>query len=90
MPLGPDVIWARPAGGTVSSVHVALTAAPVLPARSTMRTWKTCWPSARTAEVYGVVHAAHAPASMRHWNDSPDPLPVKAKVGVVSVSSADG
>ena len=67
MALGALMIVGEPVGGVVSTVQVAVVAAPVLPAASTRRTQKVWLPSASAADVNGDVHAAHAPESMRHW-----------------------
>ena len=67
MALGALMIVGEPAGGVVSTVHVAVVAAPVLPAASTRRTQKVWLPSTSAVDVNGVVHAAHVPESMRHW-----------------------
>ena len=49
------------------------------------RTSKVCWPSARAAVVNGVVQAAKAALSMRHWNVEFASVEVKVKVGVLSL-----
>jgi hypothetical protein len=59
--------------------------ASVLPAVSVARTAMPCMPSARALVVHGLVHAAQAPESSRHWNIEPLSLAVKANVGVLSV-----
>ena len=77
--------------GTVGTGGVAVTVkvteagvASVLPATSVARTRKVCEPSPRAAVVNGVVHAANAAASTRHWNVESASVEVKANVGVLS------
>ncbi len=43
----------------------------MLPAASTARTWKVWEPSDRPEYSFGVVQAAQAPVSSRHWNVTP-------------------
>ena len=67
-----------PAGGVVSTVHVAVATGPVLPAASIRRTRSSCGPSARAERATGLVHDDQAAESSEHCADSPAPAPVNA------------
>ena len=82
----PGLLVMVVSGGTVSTVKVRLAGvASTLPAPSMARTSKVCEPSDRAAVVKGVVQAANAAASKRHWNVEPASVEVKVKVGVLSL-----
>ncbi len=84
VPVGPAVIVVS--GGVVSTLNARLAGVgSVLPAVSVARTSNVCAPSASAAVVNGVVQAANAPASTRHWNVDPASVAVKENVGVLSL-----
>src|SRR5438552_18548192 len=65
-PLNNDV-----SGGVVSTVHVRVAGVgSTLPAASTARTMKACWPSARPVQVWGFTQATKAAPSRLQLNPS--------------------
>ena len=66
-PVGPAVMVGAALGGVVSTTHVSLAMAPVLPAASTWRTRMAWLPSARPVRDRGLVHVAQAAPSSEHW-----------------------
>jgi hypothetical protein len=66
-------------GATVVTVQARTAGeASVLPAASVARTLNECEPALRPLYDFGVVHAAKAAASIRHWNVEPDSVAVNA------------
>jgi hypothetical protein len=73
-------------GGVTSTVHVRLAGVgSVLADGSVARTWKVCEPSVSPPYVFGLAHAAKAPASRLHSNVEPPSLDAKSKVAPVLV-----
>src|SRR5262245_40481391 len=78
-------------GAPRSIVHVSLAGVPsVLPAASVALTSKVWLPPPSGLVAWGLVHAAHVPASTRHSKVEPPSLEWNVKVGVASLSSAGG
>jgi hypothetical protein len=77
-------------GVLVSTVHVLLEDADVLPASSVCRTYTVCSPSARPVYSTGLVQATQDPVSSLHSRSAPD-SPLKESEAVVEfVAEAAG
>lgn len=73
-------------GGVVSTVKARVAGVwSALPTASTARTAKLCGPSPRLALVCGELHGLQPSPSSRHSNEAA-PGPLKAKLGVVSLT----
>ena len=82
----PGLLVMVVSGGTVSTVKAQVAGVgSMLPAPSMARTAKVCVPSASASVVNGVVQAANAAASRRHWNVEPSSDAVKPNVGAFSL-----
>ena len=67
-------------GGVVSTIQLAVDAAPTLPAASISRTLTTWPPSVKPVRDSGLVHVVHAPPSTEHSKVEPASVGAKLRV----------
>ena len=89
VPAGADVIVGT-GGATVSTVHVAVAGDGSVPALSTARTARVCWPCARLVYASGDVQAPQRPPSRLHWKLAFGSLDVNVKVALVDATAPVG
>jgi hypothetical protein len=86
---GPEVIVVFGAVRSITQVKLAGDGS-VLLAASVARTSKVCVPAAKPVKFRGLVQAANAAVSNRHWNVLPASFDVNEKLAVVAVVTAAG